>query len=69
MERQAMTDDALLNDKDSAAATGISLRHWRYLKKAGRGPSFVQLGHRHKVRREALVAWWSAMETPSKKVG
>jgi hypothetical protein len=69
MERQAMTDETLLNEKDAAAATGISLRHWQNLKKAGRGPSIVQLGHRHKVRREALVAWWSAMETPAKKTG
>jgi hypothetical protein len=69
MERQAMSDETLLNEKDAAAATGISLRHWRYLKKAGRGPAIVQLGGRHKVRREALVAWWSAMETPAQKVG
>ena len=64
-----MTDDALLNEKDAAAATGISLRHWHYLKKAGRGPAIVQLGGRHKVRRAALVAWWAAMETPAAKVG
>jgi len=64
-----MSDDALMNEKDAAAATGISLRHWRYLKKSGRGPSIVQLGGRHKVRREALVAWWAAMETPAQKAG
>jgi hypothetical protein len=69
MEHQAMTDDALLNEKDAAAATGISLRHWQNLKKAGRGPAIVQLGGRRKVRREALMAWWSAMEKPAAKVG
>lgn len=64
-----MTEEVLLNEKDAAAASGISLRHWQNLKKAGRGPSIVRLGHRHKVRREALVAWWSAMEKPAAKVG
>lgn len=64
-----MPEDILLDEKEAAAATGISLRHWQNLKKAGRGPAIVRLGGRNKVRREALLAWWLAMETPAKKAG
>lgn len=55
--------DSLLNERDVARVTGLSLatvRRWRLLRS---GPRFLKIGAAVRYRREDLEAWLSTRPT------
>lgn len=48
-------DDRVMRDKETAARTGLSLKHFRRIRSEGKGPPIVRLGVRAVGDRKSFV--------------